>query len=92
MNSPKFRLGQVLITPAALEALETSGETLHTFLARHASGDWGEIDQDDWLANERALVDGDRLLSAYRTTKGEKLWIITEADRSASTCLKPSDY
>jgi hypothetical protein len=92
MNRPskqRFPLGQVLATPGALEALEASGETIHKFLARHASGDWGDIDQEDKDANERSLLDGSRLLSAYRTAKGEKLWIITEADRSSSTALLP---
>jgi hypothetical protein len=49
------------------------------FLQRHAHGDWGEVDEEDRQANADALIDGSRLLSAYRTSLGEKLWIITEA-------------
>ena len=56
------------------------------FLEKHLTGDWGEVDASDWRANDEALVNGERLLSAYRTLKGVRIWIITEADRS-STCI-----
>jgi hypothetical protein len=59
---------------------------------RHASGDWGELDQEDLDANERSLRDGSRLLSAYRSKNGVRFWIITEADRSVTTALLPEDY
>ena len=59
---------------------------------RHAAGDWGEVDAEDWSLNDQAVLDGTRLLSAYRTLKGEKLWVITEADRSSTTLLLPSEY
>ena len=89
----KFELGTMLATPGALEALRESNETPQKFFQRHASGDWGEVCPDDWAANEAALVNGDRLLSVYRTTLGgEKLWLITEADRSSSTLLRPGEY
>ena len=61
-------------------------------MVRHMAGDWGEVDAEDKAANDLALMDGSRLLSAYTTTKGQKLWIITEADRSVTTILLPSDY
>jgi len=94
---PKFSLGQVVGTPAALEALEKSGQTAAEFLNRHVSGDWGEVDAEDQQANEQALIDGTRLLSAYRTSLGERLWVITEAAdecgrRAATTILLPSEY
>ncbi len=89
---PKFPLGQVLATPGALDALEDSGQTINDFLDRHVQGDWGELCQEDWRANETALEQGCRLLSAYTTTNGEKLWLITEWDRSATTLLLPSEY
>ncbi len=94
---PKFNLGQVVATPGALEALEASGQTAQFFLEKHQRGDWGSLDEQDKQANDRALVDGSRLLSAYRTLKGERLWIITEAvgddgRRSSSTILRPSEY
>lgn len=86
----KFPLGRTLITPGALEAL--SPTSIHTALARHVSGDWGDVCTDDARANERALVEGTRLLSVYRDGSGTKFWIITEADRSATTILIPSEY
>jgi hypothetical protein len=89
---PKFPVGRVLATPGALEALADAGQTPDFFLDRHVVGDWGEVDSDDWQANERALGAGLRLLSAYRTLRNERLWIITEADRSATTLLLPQEY
>lgn len=89
---PRFRLGQVVATPGALAALEEAGQTPHEFLARHAVGDWGEIPPEDVAENEFSLEHGLRLLSAYRTAKHEKIWLITEADRSATTVLLPSEY
>lgn len=61
-------------------------------LRRHLAGDWGDLDAEDRAANECALRDEARLLSAYELTTGERLWIITEADRSTTTLLLPSDY
>lgn len=88
----KFRLGQVVATPGALEALENAGQMVNDFLDRHARGDWGELSDEDWQANEQALQDNSRLLSAYTTATGEKIWIITEWDRSVTTLLLPEDY
>jgi len=87
-----FRLGQTVATPGALEALGQAGQLPFHFLARHARGDWGELCPADKRANDRALREGDRLLSAYKTSTGERLWVITEADRSATTILLPSEY
>jgi len=94
---PKFHLGQVLATPGALEALDASGQTPTDFLARHIRCDWGELSDEDRRLNDEALIDGSRLLSAYRTLKGVKVWIITEATddhgkRASSTLLLPEDY
>lgn len=88
----RFTLGQTSITPGAQEALETAGQTAIEFLRRHVSGDWGELSDNDIKANELSLEHGNRLLSRYQTTKGERLWIITEADRSATTILLPMEY
>ena len=85
-----FPLGQLLITPEAQNTL-SSASTLDA-LRRHAQGDWGELDDEDKRANDQALLDGTRLLSAYRDEHGVKFWIITEADRSATTVLMPEDY
>jgi hypothetical protein len=89
---PKFSLGQLVATPGALRALEEAGQSPGFFLDRHVVGDWGEVDAEDWRANDEALVSGERLLSAYTTLRGVKIWIITEADRSSTCCLLPSEY
>ena len=88
----RFALGQTFITPGAEEALQIAGQTPIEFLRRHMSCDFGELSDDDLRENELALRQGFRLLSAYQTGKGQKLWIITEADRSATTILLPSEY
>lgn len=91
MNKP-FSLGQIVATPGALEALARSGQSPAEFLDRHVAGDWGEVDEDDRQANEDALAEGERLLSAYRTRVGDRLWVITEWDRSVTTFLLPDEY
>ena len=88
----RFALGQTFITPGAEEALQIAGQTAIEFLRRHMSCDWGELSDDDVQENELSLRRGFRLLSAYLTAKGQKLWIITEADRSATTLLLPEEY
>jgi len=88
----RFPLGQTYITPGAEEALMIAGQTGIEFLRRHMSQDWEELSDADVRENELSLKEGFRLLSAYRTAKGQKLWIITEADRSATTILLPSEY
>jgi hypothetical protein len=90
MTGPLFPLGGVYATPGAL-ALAERGVDLGALLARHAAGDWGDLDAHDRAANRRALDHGSRLLSAYRTPAG-KVWIITEASREATTLLLPDEY
>ena len=87
-----FPLGHIVATPAALAALEAAGELPAAYLNRHVTGDWGEVDHADWKANDQAVRGGDRLLSAYTLSIGEKLWIITDGNRSATTWLLPGDY
>lgn len=87
-----LELGRIVATPGALEALERAGEDPAQYLARHERGDWGEVGEEDWQENEFSVANGFRILSAYTTGAGDKLWIITEADRSATTILLPSDY
>jgi hypothetical protein len=72
--------------------MEESGQTPDFFLDRHVTGDWGEVGAEDGRLNDEALEDGSRVLSAYHTLKGVKLWIITEADRSVTTILRPDEY
>jgi hypothetical protein len=88
----KFPLGQIVATPGALEALEEAGQTPAFFLDKHSGGDWGEVCSEDKQANDQSLVDGERLLSAYRTLNNVRLWIITEADRSSTCILLPEEY
>ena len=85
-----FPLGNVVITPNALDQL--SPADIQRGLQRHQAGDWGELDYEDRQENDTALRTGLRLLSAYRADKGVTFWIITEADRSATTLLMPDDY
>jgi hypothetical protein len=92
MTAARFPPGQIVATPGALAALEESGESPDVFLKRHLTGDWGEVDDHDRRENELSVVQGFRLLSAYTLSNGTKLWIITEADRSATTLLLPSEY
>jgi hypothetical protein len=89
---PLFPLGHVVATPAALAAIEKSGQQPGEFLARHVIGDWGDLDAHDRAENEFSLQHGLRLLSAYHTSAGEKLWVITEADRSSTCILLPEEY
>jgi hypothetical protein len=89
---PLFSLGRTFITPGASAALEESGQTAAEFLSMHERGEWGLVGKDDAKENDLSVREGFRILSAYKTIKGEKLWIITEHDRSASTVMLPSDY
>jgi hypothetical protein len=84
-------LGRVVATPGALEMLAVAEVDPGELLERHRCGDWGELDEEDRLENERSLENGWRMLSSYRVG-GEKVWIITEADRSATTILLPEEY
>jgi hypothetical protein len=89
MNSGTFALGQVVITRNALDVLHP--EDVKAALARHAKGDWGDLSDEDRRENEVSLAQQLRLLSAYRDRSATKFWIITEADRSATTILLPED-
>jgi hypothetical protein len=89
--TPKFQLGRIVATPAALEVLQESGQDGSEFIDRHVRGDYGHMPPEDVTANE-AVRDGARVMSAYTTLSGKRLWVITEADRSATTLLLPEDY
>ena len=90
VSAAKFPLGQLVTTPNALNRL-TQDDTLSGII-RHQAGDWGDIGEDDRKENDLSLEKGFRLFSVYHTTKGVKFWIITEADRSATTFLLPDEY
>jgi hypothetical protein len=88
--SAKFRLGKIVSTSNALEHL--SQDDILLGIKRHQAGDWGDVPTGNGAANERALIEGTRLWSIYRAANGTKFWLITEADRSATTVLLPEDY
>jgi hypothetical protein len=88
--SQKFPLGKIFTTPGVLDAVPD--DEVFRALARHQSGDWGDLDVEDKQENEVSLERHSRLLSAYHSCKGVKFWIITEADRSVTTVLLPSEY
>jgi len=96
MTTPNFSLGQCVATPGALDALQVAGISPLDLLARHVRGDWGDLSQEDMEANNQALVDGSRILSAYELPgQDQKVWIITEAvgddGQRASTCIMMAD-
>lgn len=88
----RFSPGDVYITPGAAEALNEAKEMARDFLLRHLSGDWGEVCDQDRAENEFSIERHLRILSAYRTKRGVRLWLITEADRSCTTLLLPEEY
>ena len=85
-----FPIGCLVATPAVLGAI--SDEDFVTALDRHVRGDWGDVCSEDRRQNDLALKQGMRLFSVYHTKEKTKFWIITEADRSATTVLLPEDY
>lgn len=105
-NSARFSLGQIVATPGALSLLQQTGFSAAALINRHVHGDWGDCCNEDADENEFAVTRNLRILSVYRLVDAEKLaatpkgkrsdlptvWIITEADRSVSTLLRPEDY
>lgn len=90
--TPLFPLGEVVSTPGALEAMQAANVSPLALLHRHLRGDWGNLDKHDKQLNDLAIKDGSRIFSAYEITPTSKVWLITEADRSATTFLLPSEY
>ena len=85
-------MGRVVATPGALSALEKAEQLPAEFLDRHVNGDWGEVPDADKRENEVAVEQGFRILSAYTTNAGDRIWVLTEADRSATIILLPEEY
>ena len=98
MNSlptiPLFPPGRLVATPGALALLEQINKSPLEFLSRHLRGDWGDLCQEDKTENELSLKHGFRLMSSYQVTETEteRLWVLTEADRSVTTLLLPAEY
>ena len=97
-NKAKFRLGKIAITPGAIESLSKSNQLPDSFLQKHQSGEWGELCEDDADLNNEAIAhEGEedkqmRVMSVYKTSRDETIWVITEWDRSVTTLLLPSEY
>lgn len=105
-NLARFPLGQVVATLGALALLEKTGFSASALLNRHVHGDWGQCGKEDSATNEYAVPNGERIMSVYRLIDASKLaatpeckraelptvWVITEADRSSTTILLPSEY
>ena len=91
-SEEKFPLGQIVATPGAVNAMNEAGDRPDEFLFRHATSDWGEVPREDAELNDLAVIDGGRVLSAYLTTSGAKLRIITQPDPSSTTLLLPEEY
>lgn len=90
-GTPKFALGQVVMTQG-IAHMGAESEEIQDCLFKHVTGDWGDLSEEDKEMNELGVRDGDRILSAYHLKNNEKIWIITECDRSATTILLPSEY
>jgi hypothetical protein len=89
---PLFPAGRLVATPGALALLEQTNRSPLEYVSRHLRGDWGDLCSEDKTENELSLKYGFRLMSSYQVTESEKLWVITEADRSVTTLLLPAEY
>ena len=89
-KAKQFPTGRLLCTPGAMNSV--GRDEMMAAYFRHRKGDWGEVCPEDWRSNDQAIRSGMRILSAFHTRTGQKFWIITEADRSATTILLPEDY
>ncbi len=87
-----FSLGRIYLTPGAIDALEESGESAQAFINHHARLEQGELTDADHKENLFSVNKPLRIFSAFKTANGVKVWVITEADRSATTILLPSEY
>jgi hypothetical protein len=102
-RNARFALGHLTATPGGRDALREAAESSDApgvkfakealkLLQRHAAGDWGEVSAEDKAANDRAVEDGTRVISAYKLSTGVKVWVITEANRASTTILLPEEY
>lgn len=92
LSPPRFPHGRLVMTPGVRALIEETRLNVLTYLHRHLQGDWGDLCDEDRRANDAALRDDDRLLSSYTVSPTQKLWIITEYDRSVTTLLLPDEY
>jgi hypothetical protein len=87
-----FPLGELVTTRGALMVLLRAKQSPLEFLRRHVAGDWGDLCAEDVAENEYAVAHELRILSSYATAAGDRIWVITEADRSVTTFLLPDEY
>jgi hypothetical protein len=92
MGMPLFRLGRVVATIGAVDALNEALQSPDEFLERHQTGDWSEMVEEDQKENQNAVERGNRVFSSYKLSTGQKIWVITEWDRSVTTLLLPNEY
>jgi hypothetical protein len=92
IKNPLFNLGDVVATPAALNAMQSCDVSPAQLLQLHVSGNWGSVDPEDAKANDAAVHNGERILSSYRIGEYTRVWVITEWNRSVTTILLPSEY
>ena len=97
MADQLFPLGRIVMTTNLQRKLQEASpgvweEELKGFITRHASGDWGDLGEEDKRENELSVRQGFRIFSAYTTSSGTRVWVITEADRNCTTALLPEDY
>ncbi len=90
----KFDTGQVVCTTNLQNKVgaDNMDSVVSRVLARHVSGDWGDLSEEDKKANDKALKNGERIMSSYNTENNIRVWVITEWDRSVTTVLLPEDY
>lgn len=89
---PMFALGQIGTTPGALNTMTELGIAPLELIHRHVTGDWDDMGAEDQQQNLLAIQSGRRIFSSYKIGATTKIWIITEADRSSTTLLLPSEY
>lgn len=92
MSDPLFPLGKIVATPGVLQEFEKAGKQPETYLRRHQTGDWGDCGMEDKRANEQSVHEGTRIFSIYFISADQRIWIITEADRSSTCILLPNEY
>jgi len=91
-KQPLFALGHVMATPGAMALLQHDTDLTGLLITRHVLGDWGNVDSEDWATNNSAIRMGNRIVSSYELHGAGTVWLITEADRSSTTLLLPSEY
>ena len=87
----KLELGKIVVTPGALEALTRDGKAPSDVILRHRKGDWGDVAEENNHTNKKAVATNDSVLSSYPLRGTEKVWVITEGDRSVTTILLPEE-